>query len=252
MTNLRYVLMLMVFCTLASGCVRRRMTIRSSPPGALVFVDGQEIGRTPVATPFIYYGTRNLRLVKDGYETISINQPFHAPWYQVPPLDFVSENMVPHELRDERVVDFEMVPMANVSMDDVLIHADQLRSEVVPATAQSFNGAQPVDAGILEYGGSTVPSAVPNREINPPAATPGNGRVDFGPVDYAPTNTGPADYAPADYAPADYAPADYAPAGTPTFAPPDYGGQGGPAAATPGFGGFNGGFNSGPNGPAIP
>lgn len=106
------------------------MTVRSSPPGALVFVDGQEIGRTPVATQFTYYGTRNIRLVKDGYETISVNQKFPTPWYQVPPLDFVSENLVPQELRDEHVVDFELSPQANVSMDDVLIHAEQLRSEV--------------------------------------------------------------------------------------------------------------------------
>ena len=49
---------------------------------------------------------------QDGYETISINQPFHAPWYQVPPLDFVSENMVPHELRDERERDRERDPHA--------------------------------------------------------------------------------------------------------------------------------------------
>lgn len=127
------VVLLLIVCS--SGCVRRRMTVRSNPPGALVFVDGQEVGRTPVATSFTYYGTRNIRLIKDGYETISVNQPFRAPWYQVPPLDFVSENMVPNEIRDDREVNFELVPRVNVSMNDVLIHADQLRSEVVPASA---------------------------------------------------------------------------------------------------------------------
>ena len=32
------------------GCVRRRMTVRSNPPGAVVFVDDQEIGTTPAST----------------------------------------------------------------------------------------------------------------------------------------------------------------------------------------------------------
>lgn len=50
----------------AGGCVQRRMTVRSNPPGALVYVDDYQIGTTPVSTDFIYYGTRKIRLVKDG------------------------------------------------------------------------------------------------------------------------------------------------------------------------------------------
>ena len=138
--------MLILIPCLLSGCVRRRLTVRSNPPGALVFVDGQEIGRTPVATPFTFYGTRNLRLVKDGYETISVNQRFPAPWYQVPPLDFVSENVVPQEIRDERVVNFELVPKANVSMDDVLIHAEQLRSSVRQISPTGYPVSQEISA----------------------------------------------------------------------------------------------------------
>jgi hypothetical protein len=64
----------------ACGCVQRRMTIRSDPPGALVYVDDYEIGNTPVSTDFVYYGTRKIRLVKDGYETLTVRQPFPVPW----------------------------------------------------------------------------------------------------------------------------------------------------------------------------
>src|ERR1700690_4113146 len=59
-----------------SGCVQRRMTIRSNPPGALVYVDDYEIGTTPVSASFTYYGTRKIRLVKDGYETLTVMQKF--------------------------------------------------------------------------------------------------------------------------------------------------------------------------------
>jgi hypothetical protein len=67
------------------GCVRRRMTVRSNPPGALVFVDDQEVGTTPVSTGFTYYGTRKIQLMKDGFETLTVKQTFHPPWYQFTP-----------------------------------------------------------------------------------------------------------------------------------------------------------------------
>ena len=111
----------------AAGCVQRRMTIRSSPPGALVYVDDYQIGTTPVSTDFIYYGTRKIRLVKDGYETLTVRQPFPIPWYQIFPLDFVTENLWPSEIRDERVVDLAMTPAAATPAEAVVARAEQVR-----------------------------------------------------------------------------------------------------------------------------
>src|SRR5688500_13325108 len=82
---------LALVCLGSAGCVQRRRTIRSNPPGALVYVDNHEIGVTPVATDFIYYGTRQIRLVKDGYETLTVLQGVPAPWYQYFPIDFFAE-----------------------------------------------------------------------------------------------------------------------------------------------------------------
>ncbi|MFM7250095.1 MAG: PEGA domain-containing protein [Planctomycetaceae bacterium] len=111
----------------ASGCVQRRMTIRSSPPGALVYVDDYQIGSTPVSTDFIYYGTRKIRLVKDGFETLTVRQPFPMPWYQVFPLDFVTENLWPWEIRDERVIDLAMTPADSQPAEAVVARAQQVR-----------------------------------------------------------------------------------------------------------------------------
>ena len=111
----------------AAGCVQRRMTVRSSPPGALVYVDDYQIGTTPVSTDFIYYGTRKIRLVKDGYETLTVRQPFPIPWYQIFPLDFVTENLWPGEIRDERVVDLAMTPAAATPPESVVARAEQGR-----------------------------------------------------------------------------------------------------------------------------
>jgi hypothetical protein len=103
------------------------MTIRSSPPGALVYVDDYQIGTTPVSTDFVYYGTRKIRLVKDGFETLTVRQPFPIPWYEVFPLDFVTENLWPWEIRDERVVDLAMVPADSQPAELVVNRAQQAR-----------------------------------------------------------------------------------------------------------------------------
>src|SRR5215510_252534 len=71
------------------GCVERRYVIESDPPGALVLVNGQPIGTTPVDGYFTYYGTYNFTLIKDGYETKRVSQRIASPWYELPVVDFV-------------------------------------------------------------------------------------------------------------------------------------------------------------------
>jgi len=116
-----------VFACLA-GCVQRRMTIRSNPPGAVVYIDDYEIGPTPISTNFTYYGTRKIRLVKDGYETLTVMQAVPAPWYQIPPLDFVTENLVPGELRDRRSFTYQLRPQMVVPTEHLLQRAEHLRN----------------------------------------------------------------------------------------------------------------------------
>lgn len=158
----------------APGCVQRRMTIRSNPPGALVYVDDYELGTTPVSHDFVYYGTRNIKLVKDGYETLTVRQPFPVPWYQYFPLDFVTENLLPWEVRDERVVDLAMVPAASVPAESVVARAEQARlaagslppasqAQVVPIPTQP----QPIAA--------PAPSMPPMQQYAPQPLPPPQG-----------------------------------------------------------------------------
>lgn len=130
-------------CMFGGGCVRRRMTIISNPPGALVYVDDYEIGTTPVSTDFVYYGTRKLRLVKDGYETLTVMQDIPPPWYEIPPIDFVAENFVPGHIRDQRVLDYQLRPQAVVPTEQLLSRAEQLRRGVhATAAAQPTAGPE--------------------------------------------------------------------------------------------------------------
>ena len=109
------------------GCVRRRMLVRSQPAGASVFVDDQEVGTTPVSVDFTYYGTRKIQLIKDGYETQTVNQQIFPPWYQLPVAEFVSENLSPWEHRDEHFLDFQLAPQQILPADKLVERAQELR-----------------------------------------------------------------------------------------------------------------------------
>ena len=52
-----WVISLLLLC---SGCVDRFLVVRTEPVGAKVFVDGIDVGISPVRIPFNFYGTRDL------------------------------------------------------------------------------------------------------------------------------------------------------------------------------------------------
>lgn len=122
---------LVLVCGGLSGCVFRRMTIRSDPPGALVFLDGEELGYTPVATDFTYYGTREIMLVKDGYETLTTLQTVPPPWYQVVPLDFVSDNFLPFKVTNRHEFTYRLQHKQMPKTEQLLDRANSLRSEAL-------------------------------------------------------------------------------------------------------------------------
>lgn len=151
---------------LDTGCVTRRLTMRSEPAGARVYVGDEEIGTTPVSHDFTYYGTRKIRMVKDGYETLIVNQPIPAPWYEFPPLDFFSENVVPGEIRDERVVSYQLMPLKLQGRDQLMQKADALRNASL---------GRPAGGAVIPAGGPIVGPNGPEVILTPtptgPAAT---------------------------------------------------------------------------------
>ncbi|QDU79899.1 PEGA domain protein [Polystyrenella longa] len=103
--------------TMGSGCVFRRMTIESDPPGALAKVDGKEVGYTPCSFSFLYYGTREIQLLKDGYQTLTVMQKVQTPWYQWPGIEFLADNFSPQKITDRQTFRYTMqrqqVPPSN-------------------------------------------------------------------------------------------------------------------------------------------
>ncbi|MEX2112076.1 MAG: PEGA domain-containing protein [Pirellulales bacterium] len=163
--------MLLVVLICAGGCVQRRLTIRSNPPGALVYVDDYQIGTTPVSTDFVYYGNRKVRLVKSGYETLTVIQPIPTPWYEYPGLDFISENLVPREIRDERVVEYQLQPQMIVPSQQLLGRAENLRHGAGVPQAPLPPPAAATPFGAPAATSPFAPQARPGLPASPPAVT---------------------------------------------------------------------------------
>ena len=174
---------------LLPGCLRRRMLLRSNPPGAMAYVDNQPIGMTPCSTGFTYYGTREIRLVKPGYETLTVDQPIPAPWYEMPPIDFVSENLMPREIQDYRTLTYNMTPQAIVPTNQLLGRAQQLRlatsqTSGTPSSTTPKLGlpVEPIAPGIpiapgTHDGSGTLPVPTPAAPTVLGPQTYGNGAI---------------------------------------------------------------------------
>jgi hypothetical protein len=158
------------------------MTVRSIPAGATVYIDEQPIGQTPVSTPFTYYGTRKIQLVKDNFETLTVKQTFNPPWYEYPVIEFFSENVWPWELRDERGLDFQMIPQVIVPTERLLENGQQLRDSaaqgtITPLVTPGEQQFAPPPAAVLPApaagvlpapGAGVLPAPAAPAVINPP------------------------------------------------------------------------------------
>jgi hypothetical protein len=150
----------------AEADVRRRITVRSNPEGALVYIDDQQIGATPVSVSFVYYGTRKIQLIKDGFKTITVKETFSPPWYEIPPLDFFSENVYGGELRDERVLDFQMEPETIPPTNELWQRAEALRSSAragpiaLPPPGTALGAAPPLAPPLAPPPALTAPSVI--------------------------------------------------------------------------------------------
>lgn len=112
------------------GCVHRRLTVNSDPPGARVLLDGEEVGETPTSVDFTHYGTREIVLQKDGFETFKVLQNVRPPWYQVVPVDFFADNFLPFQTTNRHEFKYQLQPTPTVtSTQGLRDRANQLRSE---------------------------------------------------------------------------------------------------------------------------
>jgi hypothetical protein len=159
-------LLALVLILVLTGCVERTIRITSDPPGALVFLNEEEIGRTPCTTQFTYYGTYDVRLVLDGYEPYLGPGAASAPIYQWPVFDLVAE-ISPLRFTDTVDWHFDLTP-ANDDPAMMLDRAQQLRAlmrrDLGPAPADVNANSAGADANA--NAADAEPDA-PSREQSP-------------------------------------------------------------------------------------
>ena len=148
----------------------------SNPPGASVYLDGKEIGRTPFATNFTHYGKREFRVVKQGYETKTELISVPAPWYQWVGLDFVSEVLLPGKLTDHKYYEFDLQPEKITPNSEIVSRAEEFRQTAHADGLPRISGSAVVSppASVLPAGVSPYPvpdfaPIVPNETL--PART---------------------------------------------------------------------------------
>lgn len=105
-----------LFVLSSAGCVTRALVIDTTPPGAQVYVDDQLVGESPVRVKFVHYGVRKITMEKrdkEGkliYERKIVYADVQPPFYQRFPLDFASDVVIPVNIKDEHVLNFQLEP----------------------------------------------------------------------------------------------------------------------------------------------
>ena len=112
---------------LGHGCVRRSLTIHTEPPGALVYLNDEEVGRSPVTTDFLWYDDYDIAIRKENFAALATHEKVRAPWYQVPPIDFWAEVLWPGRFHDQRSFSYILDPHELPNREELIQRAGELR-----------------------------------------------------------------------------------------------------------------------------
>jgi hypothetical protein len=107
------------------------MTIKSDPPHALVYLEGTEVGQTPCTVSFVHYGTREITLSKEGYETKKVYQKINPPLHLIVPIDIIFECLCPFTVKDRHELSYKLDPVKPVDQEALLKRAEEMGRRAV-------------------------------------------------------------------------------------------------------------------------
>jgi hypothetical protein len=120
----------LIAISLLSGCVERELTINTRPQGALVMLNDEEIGTSPVTVPFNWYGDYRVRISKSGFETLNTHRNLKGPWYDSFPFDFFAQNVYPKRIVDSYEWTFELSPKQQISREELIEKAREMKEQL--------------------------------------------------------------------------------------------------------------------------
>ncbi len=136
-----YVIIVLFVASIGFGCVTRSINIKTTPSNASVYIDDKYVGESPVSVPFTFYGSRKILIEKlndDGKLLLKrkiIYEDIKAPFYEMFPIDFFSEMVLPLKLEDNHHFDYELEPLVEVSIEErkkqLLLNSEELRKKTL-------------------------------------------------------------------------------------------------------------------------
>ena len=154
------------------GCVRRTISVTTTPPGAIVFLNDREVGRTPCDVDFVHYGVYDLRLRLEGYEPVVGSGRADAPVWDFIGADFFAE-IAPAQLESKVEWHFDLEPSTRDAVA-LRARAAEMRSQADDAFARA-----------TDVPGSDAAPGAPAPELSTPAgaaegqgALPGKGSAE--------------------------------------------------------------------------
>ena len=120
----------LIAVSLLSGCVERELTINTKPHGAVVELNDEEIGTSPVTVPFNWYGDYRLRISKSGFETLNTHRNLKGPWYDKFPFDFFAQILYPKRIVDSYEWTFELSPKQQISREELIEKAREMQKQL--------------------------------------------------------------------------------------------------------------------------
>lgn len=121
--------LLAVVLLLVPACAERRIRVTSTPPGARVWLNDEDVGRTPTEARFTFYGHYDVRLELEGFEPYNARHTARAPLHEYPGPDLVAA-AVPARIRHTVEWHVDLSPTPESSQDP-----EAVRRELVDRAA---------------------------------------------------------------------------------------------------------------------
>ena len=113
-----------------AGCVERQLTIKTEPQGALVTLNDEEIGTSPVTVSFNWYGDYNVRISKEGFQTLKTHRKLKGPWYDKFPFDLFAQLIIPKRIVDSYEWTFTLAPKQYPTREELIQDAEELKKQL--------------------------------------------------------------------------------------------------------------------------
>ena len=114
-----------------TGCVERQLTINTQPTDAMVILNDEQLGLSPVTVSFNWYGIYNIRITKDGYETLKTHRRLKRPLHDYFPFDFFAHCLNPKKIVDSYEWTFEMAEKQYPDRQELIDKANALEKQML-------------------------------------------------------------------------------------------------------------------------